>query len=124
MKQNYYDKQKEKTNMPYEKKLLYDCYNKGAEYKSDRHWMGKIESIIKRTNGFEATISGKSSGFHLIVGESEWGKYLCIPTWGIGCELASYEDTFWNTERLSRLISKPDAITVVNGIRMIAQLLN
>lgn len=105
------------------KEIPYDCYNKHARSKEDRHWIGKIETITKRDDGFEATISGKSSSFHMIVGESEWGTYVCIPEWGIGSELATYKDVFWNTESLSRKMSMPDTITVVNGIRLIAELL-
>lgn len=103
--------------------MEYTCYNKKARKEENRHWMGKIESYEKRPDGFEAHITGRGSSFYCIVGEMEYGNYLCIPRWNVGSELADLEDTFWNQEALGRQLSKVDSITVTNGIDAIAKLL-
>lgn len=103
--------------------MEYDCFNKKARKEEKKHWKGRIVSYEKREDGFEAELTGRGSSFHLIVGETRFGNYLCIPTWGVGSELADYQDTFWNLERLGRQLSVVDSITVVNGIKAMAMLL-
>lgn len=39
---------------------------------------------------------------HFFLGKHAYGKYLCIPNWGIGTEMASLSDCFWNRERLEQ----------------------
>lgn len=104
-------------------KMKYDCYNKYAEDKKDARWQGEIQALQEKNDGFEAEITGRSSSFYMIVGESERGNYLCIPNWQIGCELASYQDVFWNQEKLEEQVSTVDAITIANGIRLISQIM-
>lgn len=48
----------------------------------------------------EADVEANGWNFHIIVGEHINGKYICIPNWSIGSELAELSDTFWNCERL------------------------
>ena len=101
----------------------YDCSNIKARKEENRYWKGRIVSYEKRNDGFEADITGRGSSFHLIVGETRHGNYLCIPTWEVGSELADYNDTFWNCERIGKQLSTVDSITVANGIKAIAMLL-
>lgn len=52
----------------------------------------------------------------MLVGKHAYGKYLCIPNWGIGTEIASLSDCFWNRERLEQNypdLSKVDIISIV-----------
>ena len=71
----------------------------------------------------ETEVTGKGSSFHLLVGPQENGHFACIPNWNIGCELASYSDTFWNREQLRELLNPIDAETVVMGIAQLAKYL-
>ncbi|MCI6043686.1 hypothetical protein MR857_10215 [bacterium] len=45
-----------------------------------------------------------------------YGNYIYIPNHDVGSELSSYRDLFWNTERLSGLLKKVDAVTVSSGL--------
>ena len=103
--------------------MEYDCYNKNARKKENQHWKSEILSYEKRKDGFEAEIIGRGSSFYLIVGQSERGNYLCIPTWRVGSELADLTDNFWNQEQLGRQLSTSDSITVTNGIQILSYLL-
>ena len=45
-------------------------------------------------------IEADGNWFHVIIGDHAYGKYICIPNWNIGTELAGLSDHFWNSERL------------------------
>lgn len=64
----------------------------------------------------ELVISGRGSMYTVILGKYSSGSYLCIPEQGIGCQLGSLSDTFWNFEQLSRLICRTDAATIVHAL--------
>lgn len=50
---------------------------------------------------YDAILNDGENSFHLIFGKQINGRFLCIPNYFIGCELASYDDICWNTESLS-----------------------
>ena len=49
---------------------------------NEKNWTGHIRPLNINRNEFEVTARG--STFHLLVGKHAYGKYLCIPNWGIG----------------------------------------
>jgi len=60
-------------------------------------------------------VNTRGSYFHVIFGKYSYGNYVCIANWNVGCELSSYTDLFWNTERISKQMnSKIDAISVAS----------
>ena len=61
---------------------------------NEKNWIGHIRPLNINRNEFEVTARG--STFHLLVGKHAYGKYLCIPNWGIGTEISSLSDCFWN----------------------------
>ena len=84
----------------------YQCSDPDSNEKS---WTGRIRPLNINRNEFEVTARG--STFHLLVGKHAYGKYLCIPNWGIGTEISSLSDCFWNRERLEQ-----DYLKVLNPI--------
>ncbi len=50
---------------------------------------------------YDAILNNGENSFHLIFGKQINGRFLCIPNWFIGCELASYDDIQWNEMSLS-----------------------
>lgn len=118
MNQNYY----RRIKMCHD--YVYQCMNPNAADNERKKWNGKIEYLLKKTDGFEGIINGRGSSMFFIVGESERGNYICLPEWGIGSELAHLSDTFWNQERLEiQKLSTPDAITLATGLGIIATLI-
>lgn len=60
--------------------------------------------------------------FHIILGQHSQGRYLCIPNWGIGMDIADPDDCFWNYEHLRAeypKLSKVDAVSIVNALSAI-----
>lgn len=50
---------------------------------------------------YDAVLNDGGNSFHLIFGKQINGRFLCIPNYSIGCELAAYDDIRWNEESLS-----------------------
>lgn len=84
--------------------------------KRKERWQGEIRLISYSSNCYEAEITGRGTYFHVIVGKHSYGNYICIPNHDVGSELSEFQDLFWNTERLSGLIKKVDAVTVAQGL--------
>lgn len=98
--------------------MEYQCsLGKGKE-----RWSGEVRLLAKSGSGIEAEITGRGSYFHVIAGKHLYGNYICIPNHSIGSELSDFQDIFWNTERLSGLLGKADAITVAGGLRHLKDL--
>ena len=96
----------------------YQCNDPDSNEKS---WSGHIRLLNININEFEVTARG--STFHLLVGKHSYGKYLCIPNWGIGTEMASLSDCFWNRERLEQdypELSKVDIISIVKALEALS----
>lgn len=87
-----------------------------ARGKRKESWWGNIRLIHASDTCYEAEITGRGTYFHVIVGRHRYGNYICIPNHGIGSELSEFRDLFWNTERLSTLIKKVDAVTIAHGL--------
>lgn len=96
-------------------KIKYDCYSISETEHST--WEGSIVPL-KLTDPYELEVSARGSLFHLVVGTHNFGKYICIPNWNIGTELASLSDRFWNYERLTAYtdLSEADACSVVYAL--------
>lgn len=97
------------------------CENPAAEYTVDRIWKGYVKQIRCHGDTVEADISGKGSAMHVIIGRYEYGRYLCIPDWGIGSVLAALDDCFWNREQLERRLGRADAITLSEALKVISK---
>ncbi len=96
------------------------CQNMYAKAEEKKQWYGSVEVTNRTETGYEVKISGRGSSFYAIIGSYEYGNYICIPSWQVGCELASLKDTFWNLEQLQQQMSKVDAITLATAIAAIA----
>ncbi len=97
------------------------CENPEAKNASDQIWKGYVGQIQCYGDRVEADISGKGSAMHVIIGAYEYGKYLCIPEWGIGSVLAELDDSFWNREQLVKRMSKVDAITITEALKVFSK---
>ncbi len=83
-----------------------------------KHWEGHIK-ILQVSDYYEVEVTSRQNAFHMIFGSHSFGNYICIPNWGIGTELASLSDSFWNLERLRNTypeLSIVDAISIVDAL--------
>lgn len=71
-------------------------------YENDyfQEWTGNWELLHYDGSFWELLINGRGSSFHSILGMSSVGLYICIPSIDVGCSLAGWTDTFWNTENV------------------------
>lgn len=97
------------------------CENAEAECACDKIWKGRIGQIRQHGDTIEMEISGKGSSLYAIIGKYAYGKYLCIPGWGIASPLAELDDCFWNREQLEKRIGRVDAITVSEAIKTLSK---
>ncbi len=82
----------------------------------ETRWTATISPITHSRSFYEVEITGRGSTFHVIAGPKSNGHFLCIPNWEVGCELAAYNDIFWNSEQLRKQLSPVDTITVASGL--------
>ena len=92
--------------------------------KRKERWNGEIRLIRHSGSCYEAEISGRGTYFHVIAGKHSYGNYIYIPNPGVGSDLSSERDLLWNTERLSGLLKKVDAVTVASGLCHLEELGN
>ena len=97
------------------------CENLSAKHAVDRIWKGQVKQIRRHGDTVEADISGKGSAMHVIIGWYEYGRYPCIPDWGIGSALAELDDCFWNREQLGRRFCRADAITLSEALKVVSK---
>ncbi len=83
-------------------------------YKS--RWIGSWEVLSTEPSLHELRIKGKGSSFDAILGHCSRGNYLCIPEMNVGCSLGFWSDVFWNTERITQLLSETDAVTIATAL--------
>jgi len=101
--------------------IEYECLQTVG--KRTTRWCCTME-LKRKQPPYELELSARGHHFHILFGKHTYGNFLCIPNWDIGCELADYGDTFWNTERLSRHMKKADAISIAQALAVIREYLN
>lgn len=96
--------------------FMYKCH--GKKGMKPCTWDGEI-TLIKDSGIIEADITSRGSFFHLLAGKHQYGNFICIPNWGIGTELSSLSDRFWNLERLVCTypeLSLTDAVSIADAL--------
>ena len=75
-------------------------------------WTGSIFSFTNFGSHYEFLIQSRSFGIMVVFGKSSRGYFACMPDFDVGCNLANYNDVFWNTQRLSNVLGVVDGVTV------------
>lgn len=58
-------------------------------------------------------ISYNGNYYSIIFGKYVNGGFFSIPNWNCGGELASFSDTFWNTESIYKVLKKKKVAEVI-----------
>lgn len=87
-----------------------------------RKWEGEVAVILLSDQFIEFEIRARGSFFHIVLGSYRNGRYICIPNWNVGTEMASCKDVFWNREHLVQYtkLGKVDASSVACGLAALA----
>ena len=83
-------------------------------------WVGVITKLTNFGSHYEFKVESRS-GFMVIIGKTNYGNFACIPDYDAGCHLSNLTDLFWNSERLSSIMNKVDAITIAHALQAIAE---
>lgn len=98
--------------------VTFHCREKiGRKYEE---WDGYVKCIHNYGSHYEIHIQSRS-GFIFMVGKYMNGAFISIPTFKVGCDLADYNDYFWNNEHLARLMNPVDAATVAEALRALSR---
>ena len=73
---------------------------------------GKIR-LLSDCDPLEMDVEANGWLFHVLIGEYQYGRYICIPNWNIGSEYATFDDEFWNRERLNNTGLHPDNVSAI-----------
>lgn len=82
-------------------------------------WQVSLKSITNYGNYYKAIIEARSTHFDILVGYTDDYNWVALPIQEVSCSLASFDDIFWNEERLSSLIGVIDATTIATAIAFI-----
>ncbi len=98
--------------------ITFHCREKiGSNYEE---WDGYVKRIHNYGSHYEIQIESRS-GFIFMVGKYINGRFISIPAFGVGCDLAGYSDYFWNNEHLAQLMNPVDAATIAEALRTLSR---
>ena len=105
------------TQLPLPFPVPFNCREKiGKKYEE---WDGYVKRVHDHGSHYEIQVVSRS-GFIFIVGKYIVGAFISIPAFGVGCDLASYSDYFWNNEHLAAIMNPVDAATVAEALRVLS----
>ena len=79
------------------------------------YWNGQILYWKDFGSHYELEISSRSR-IHVLLGQTSYGNFACMPDFGVGCHLSKFDDISYNTEKLCHVLGKMEGITVANAI--------
>lgn len=80
-------------------------------------WRSTWETLCIENELETIRIAGNGHSFETILGSSEMGGFLCIPSHGIGFALEEPADTVYVEEHLLRRLEQKDSITIATALR-------
>jgi len=101
--------------------MLINCSYKPKHSKQKEYWQCKVNYVKNFGSSTEIQLTSRSSIF-LTVCESSRGYLACVPDFEAGCYLADFNDTFWNTEKLSAALNNMvDGITIASALKHLSE---
>lgn len=97
--------------------MEFECVNQTKKGKET--WTGRITSIINYGSHYEIAIDSRS-GIMVLIGKTSMGTFACMPDFSAGCHLATLDDMFYSTEKLTDVMGRIDGITVASALYSIA----
>lgn len=83
----------------------------------------KIDKAIKSNDSIEFVVKDNGYRIHGILTKGSYFNWIAFPELNVCCELASFDDEFWNYEAICSIIPSPDQIeTILNVIKNLKSL--
>ncbi|NLN50034.1 MAG: hypothetical protein GX149_00195 [Acholeplasmataceae bacterium] len=95
--------------------IKFKCELAKKNSRKNECWNGQISNWQDYGNYYELEIHSRSR-ILVILGQSSYGNFACMPDFGAGCHLSELDNIFYNTKKLCRVLGKVDGITVANAI--------
>jgi hypothetical protein len=95
--------------------IKFKCELTKKNSRKKEYWNGRISNWLDYGNYYELDIRSRSR-ILVILGQSSYGNFACMPDRGVGCHLSDFDNIFYNAEKLCRVLGKVDGITVANAI--------
>lgn len=94
-----------------------------SSYK-ETEWNCKIDNICSYTDYISCTFKGRGSSIDAYISKNEDCRWILFPYQEKGCALSTYDDYFWNHEKLVEIFDNYiDSVTVASGLIVIKGLL-
>jgi hypothetical protein len=93
--------------------MSFECF-----YKDDL-WEFDLRILESHQHYYDLMVAANGFSYHIIVGSHAYGGFICIPNLGIGCELASFCDIFWNQESIARHLAPDNATYLALAIKQL-----
>lgn len=100
-----------------EDNILINCHDVINDKKET--WQATLKMVLNHDTYYEAIVEARCTSFSLLVGSADTYNWVALPIQEVSCSLSSFDDIFWNQERLSQLISPIDATTIAYTIAFI-----
>ena len=85
----------------------------------------KIDKVIKSKDSIEFIVEDNGYRIHGILNKGHYFNWIAFPELNVCCELASFDDVFWNKEALSLIFKSSYQITsVLNVIEHLKSMFN
>jgi hypothetical protein len=85
--------------------------------KERKEWEAEMEVIKSQNDNHEFHLTNQGRKYHVLVGKHSNANYLCIPTFGISCELSDLRDTFWNAESIGYHLNASDSEALSQALK-------
>ena len=95
--------------------IKFKCELTKRNSRKKEYWNGHISNWKDFGSHYELEINSRSR-IHVLIGQTSYGNFACMPDFDAGCHLSELDDIFYNTEKLCRVLGKVDGITVANAI--------
>lgn len=73
----------------------------------------KIDKVIKSKDSIEFIIEDNGYRIHGILTKGNYFNWIAFPELNVCCELASFDDEFWNEESLSTIFKSSHQIEII-----------
>ncbi len=80
-------------------------------------WEGCWERVCIENELVTVRITGDGKNFEVVLAQSEWGDFICIPSSNIGFAVGGFSDTVYMEEHLRKGLGPKEAVTIAAALK-------
>jgi hypothetical protein len=101
--------------------VTFEC-NQNINNESKK-WIGHIQTFTDQSNFYEIKVDSNGADIHIIFGNGKKENFICLPEYGVGCGVRSFEDTGRIFKKLEPLIGDMKASVVAHALNKMSEIL-